>query len=111
MTYRCPERPFQTIAVNDRFVAFGGKWALFMIRWQRRETEERRARWTGGSLMPIDLLSALRPVGLAGNKEGIVEQKRSLLPQHVWSIRVRPEMAGNTRDLAQFNMAVDSKLR
>ena len=36
---------------------------------------------------------------------------RPLLPQHVWSIRVRLEMADNQRDLALFNMAVDSKLR
>lgn len=41
----------------------------------------------------------------------IVGQKRPHLPRHVWSIRVRLEMAGNIRDLAQFNMAVDSKLR
>jgi hypothetical protein len=29
----------------------------------------------------------------------------------VWSIRVRLEMADNPRDLALFNMAIDSKLR
>lgn len=33
------------------------------------------------------------------------------MPRQVWSIRVRLEMAGNARDLALFNMAVDSKLR
>lgn len=33
------------------------------------------------------------------------------MPRHVWSIRVRLEMTGNARDLAPFNMAVDSKLR
>ena len=38
-------------------------------------------------------------------------QKRPLLPKHVWAIRVRLEIADNTRDLALFNMAVDSKLR
>ncbi|CAM3368600.1 hypothetical protein SAMN04488021_16414 [Paracoccus aminovorans] len=44
------------------------------------------------------------PCGQAG-------QKRPLLPKHVWSIRVRLEMADNRRDLALFNMAIDSKLR
>lgn len=30
--------------------------------------------------------------------------------EHVWAIRVRLEMAENHRDLALFNMAIDSKL-
>ena len=32
-------------------------------------------------------------------------------PKHVWSIRVRLEMAENRRELALFNMAIDCKLR
>lgn len=44
-------------------------------------------------------------------KGRIVGQKRPLLPKHVWSIRVRLELADNNCDLALFNMAVDSKLR
>jgi hypothetical protein len=31
--------------------------------------------------------------------------------KHVWAIRVRLELAENHRDLALFNMAIDSKLR
>jgi len=38
-------------------------------------------------------------------------QKRPLKPKHVWAIRVRLELAENHRDLALFNMAIDSKLR
>ncbi len=45
------------------------------------------------------------------NKGRIIGQKRPLLPKHVWAIRVRLELAKNTRDLALFNLAVDSKLR
>lgn len=45
------------------------------------------------------------------NKGLIVGQKRPLLPRQVWSIRVRLEMSGSTRDLALFNLAIDSKLR
>jgi integrase len=59
----------------------------------------------------IDPLPAIRPVRIAWNKSRIVGQKRPLLPRHVWSIRVRLEMADNARDLALFNLAVDSKLR
>ncbi len=61
--------------------------------------------------MSVDLLPVLRPARVAWDKGRIIEQKRPLLPRHVWSIRVRLEMAGNTRDLALFNMAADSKLR
>ena len=61
--------------------------------------------------MSVDLLRALRPARVAWNKGRIIGQKRPLLPRHVWSIRVRLEMASNARDLALFNMAVDSKLR
>ena len=61
--------------------------------------------------MSVDLLPAFRPARVAWNKDHIVGQKRPLLPRHVWSIRVRFEMASNARDLALFNMAVDSKLR
>ena len=61
--------------------------------------------------MSIDFLPALRPERPAWNKGRVIGQKRPLLPKHVWSIRVRLEMANNRRDLALFNMAVDSKLR
>jgi hypothetical protein len=40
-----------------------------------------------------------------------VGQKKPLQPKHVWSIRVRPEIARMWRDLALFNLAIDSELR
>lgn len=61
--------------------------------------------------MAIDFLPVLRPDHPAWNKGRIIGQKRPLLPKHVWSIRVRLEMSENKRDLALFNMAIDSKLR
>ena len=61
--------------------------------------------------MSVDLLPAVRPARVPWNKGRIIGQKRPLMPRHVWSIRVRLEMAGNQRDLALFNMVVDSKLR
>lgn len=33
------------------------------------------------------------------------------MAKHVWAIRVRLEIAENHRDLALFNLAIDSKLR
>lgn len=41
----------------------------------------------------------------------LVGQKRPLQPKNVWSIRVRLEMSGAIRELALFNLAIDSKLR
>lgn len=61
--------------------------------------------------MSSDLLPALRPDCVPWNKGRILGQKRPLMPRHVWFIGVRLGMAGNARDLALFNMAVDSRLR
>ena len=34
-----------------------------------------------------------------------------LRPKHVWSIRTKLQIEGRARDLAMFNLAIDSKLR
>lgn len=61
--------------------------------------------------MSIDTLPVIVARRPAWNKGRIIGQKRPLAPKHVWSIRVRLEMANNKRDLALFNMGIDSKLR
>ncbi len=61
--------------------------------------------------MQIPNLPAIRALRTAWNKGRIVGQKRPLKPKHVWAIRVRLELAKNHRDLALFNLAIDSKLR
>jgi integrase len=45
------------------------------------------------------------------NKGKLIGQKPPLRPKHVWTIRTRLQMEGRTRDLAMFNLAIDSKLR
>jgi len=45
------------------------------------------------------------------NKGRLVGQKRPLRPKDVWAIRVRLEVENRPRDLAMFNLAIDSKLR
>lgn len=45
------------------------------------------------------------------NKDRIIGQKRPFQISHIWGIRIRLELEGETRDLALFNMALDSKLR
>ena len=45
------------------------------------------------------------------NRGRLVCQKRPLLPRQVWARRARLELADNLRDLALFNLVIDSKLR
>jgi integrase len=45
------------------------------------------------------------------NKGKLTGAKPPLHPKHVWSIRTKLQMAGRKRDLALFNLAIDSKLR
>lgn len=45
------------------------------------------------------------------NKGKLLGAKPPLLPKHVWAIRTRLQLAGKVRDLALFNLAIDSKLR
>jgi len=65
----------------------------------------------GGSVKETPDLPAIRALRPVWNKGRIVRQKRPLKPKHVWAIRVRPELAENIRDIAHFNIAIDSKLR
>ena len=45
------------------------------------------------------------------NKGRLTGQKRPLKPRDVWAIRVRLQLQQRARDLALFNLAIDSKLR
>jgi hypothetical protein len=45
------------------------------------------------------------------NKGRLIGQKRPLKPKDVWTIRARLQLEGRRRDLAMFNVAIDSKLR
>ena len=45
------------------------------------------------------------------NKGIIMGQKPPLKRSEVWAIRVRLQISGRVRDLAMFNLAIDSKLR
>ena len=45
------------------------------------------------------------------NKGKLVGQKAPLKLKEIWAIRIRLQISGNRRDLALFNLAIDSKLR
>ncbi|SER71669.1 hypothetical protein SAMN04487958_102373 [Vreelandella subterranea] len=52
-----------------------------------------------------------QPPFTPGNKGKLVGQKTPLRLRDIWAIRVRLQLAKKTRDLALFNLAIDSKLR
>lgn len=45
------------------------------------------------------------------NKGRLIGQKPPLKLREVWTVRTRLQMVGNTREIALFNLAIDSKLR
>ena len=45
------------------------------------------------------------------NKGKLIGQKPPLQLRELWDLRTRLEMAGNTKELALFNLAIDRKLR
>ena len=62
--------------------------------------------------MPDNETSLLKdPTRAPWNKGKLIGAKPPLRPRHVWSIRTRLMLEGRTRDLAMFNLAIDSKLR
>lgn len=61
--------------------------------------------------MPRVQLPAVTLKRKAWYKGRIIGQKRPLLSKQVWAIRARLKLAGYLRDLALFNVAIDSKLR
>ena len=52
-----------------------------------------------------------RPRRAAWNKGKMPGPKPPLRPGHVWAIRAKLQLEKRTRDLAMFNLAIDSKLR
>ena len=45
------------------------------------------------------------------NKGRLTGQKPPLKLREIWAIRTRLQMSSNARELAMFNLAIDSKLR
>jgi integrase len=52
-----------------------------------------------------------QPNDIPWNKGKLSGQKRPLRLQEIWAIRIRLELQEQVRDLALFNLAIDSKLR
>lgn len=52
-----------------------------------------------------------KPTQEPWNKGKLTGQKPPFKPQQIWAIRVRLQFDNKLRDLAMFNLAIDSKLR
>ena len=55
--------------------------------------------------------SVMKPARVPWNKGKLVGAKPPLRPSHVWSIRTKLQIEGKMRDLALFNLAIDSRKR
>jgi hypothetical protein len=53
----------------------------------------------------------LRRVRRHGTRGSSSARKAPLELKDIWAIRLRPRIGGRTRELALFNLAIDSKLR
>ena len=51
------------------------------------------------------------PKRVPWNKGKLTGAKPPLRPKHVWSMRTKLQIGGRARDVAMFNLAIDSKLR
>jgi hypothetical protein len=53
----------------------------------------------------------IQPSPTPWNKGKLIGAKPPIRAKHVWSIRTKLQIEGRVRDLAMFNLALDSKLR
>ncbi|NMM01468.1 tyrosine-type recombinase/integrase [Paraburkholderia sp. RP-4-7] len=59
----------------------------------------------------MDATTVLSAARVPWNKGKLTGQKPPLKLKEIWAIRIRLQLAARTRDLAMFNLAIDSKLR
>jgi len=80
-----------------------------------REIDRKRTPERGNKIeFPIFLWESVMKTELAReawNKGKLIGQKPPLRPKDVWAIRIHLQNAHAVRDLALFNLAIDSKLR
>src|ERR1051325_9539668 len=61
--------------------------------------------------MPDQLNTTPAPKRVPWNKGKLTGARPPLRPKHVWTIRTKLQLEQQVRDLALFNLAIDSKLR
>src|SRR4051794_1763653 len=79
-----------------------------LIRWQMLLALCNQPR---SMAMQDEVNATPKPRRVPWNKGKLTGAKPPLRPKHVWSIRTKLQIEGRARDLAMFNLAIDSKLR
>src|SRR5207253_6327727 len=94
--------------VNSSLKADGKStgWTLAIPSWE--VSQSGRLTMNDSDTPPPSSKAPNRP---AWNKGKIPGPKPPLRPGHVWLIRAKLQLERRTRDLALFNLAIDSKLR
>ena len=64
-----------------------------------------------GSSKELTVTTSQQTPKQSWNRGRIIGPKPPLKPKHIWAIRTRLQHDGHIRDLAMFNVAIDSKLR
>jgi hypothetical protein len=59
----------------------------------------------------MDILTNSPQKQVPWNKDKLVGQKPPFKIKEIWAIRIRLQLSNRIRDLALFNLAIDSKLR
>ena len=59
----------------------------------------------------MEIINSATSIRVLWNKGKLVGQKAPFKLKEIWAIRVRLQIASRCRELALFNLAVDSKLR
>jgi len=112
-------RPQPRLIVNDRLPADVGSGRYFRF-WPGGDGDARRQiarkscsfKLAGSSTMePIMETTTADTVREPWNKGKLAGQKTPFKLKEIWAIRIRLQIAHRCRDLALFNLAVDSKLR
>lgn len=102
----------QTTAPQRRPLVLRAAKQSFIQRWYAAHVGAVPMHGVGGLDGDLTMsriqLPATRPQRPPWNKGRLIGQKRPLLPRQVWAIRARLELADNLRDLALFNLAIDS---
>ena len=103
-----------SFSLNGRFAPEaagreGFSWETQTARRYKSSARDRATRWAGGGGLPYACTS-YRPTPTT-LEQGIADRPEEAARANVWSIRVLLEIARSRRDLAIFNLAIDSKLR
>jgi integrase len=75
-----------------------------------RRGRRSRFRHSSSEVIIMEATTTITP-RVPWNKGKLVGQKAPLKPKEIWAIRLRLQMEDQTRELALFNLGIDSKLR